>query len=214
VLAHDRFERREITAAHGRENLSVLLLRLVDAMHEDAAEEIAPDAVPSREHALRHFREHLQARQRADREMEARIHRGPLRVAPGRDRAVHVGDELRERVDLPGVCALGDEPRGDDFEPLEHCEHILNRFGRDRRHRRAGVRHGDDEALGLEHLDGFANGDGTDLEPPGEIVDHQPLAGAQIAAHDRVAQRLIGELLLGAVSPVTLDGYRHVRRFL
>ena len=51
----------------------------------------------------------------------------------------------------------------------------------------------------LQHLQRLAHRNGADVEPLREVVDHQPLAGPEVAAQDGAAQRPIDELLLGAV---------------
>jgi hypothetical protein len=106
----------------------MFLLRLLHAVHENAAEEIAAHAVPPREHAPGHLAEHRQPGQRADREMKPRVHGRPLRVAPGRDGSIHLRDEPLERLDLPRDGALGDDARRNHLEAFEDGEHVLDRF--------------------------------------------------------------------------------------
>ncbi|PYQ92222.1 MAG: hypothetical protein DMG02_02135 [Acidobacteria bacterium] len=96
MLPHGGFERRQITIAHRRQDGPVLLLRALHSVHEDAAEEVAPHAIPAREHPFGHLAKHRQARQRADGEMEPRVEGGPLGVAFRRNLAIHVGDERRQ----------------------------------------------------------------------------------------------------------------------
>ena len=96
--------------------------------------------------------------------------------------------------------ALGGGARGHDLEALHHREDLVDRLARDRAHGGADVGDVVDEALRLQELQGLAHRDGAHLELARELVDHEPPAGRELAAHDRVAQRAVDELLLRAVT--------------
>jgi hypothetical protein len=71
------------------------------------------------------------------------------------------------------------------------------------------MRHRHDEALGLQHVDGFPNRDDAHVEAARQIVDDEPLAGAELASHDGVPQGAVRELLFGTMRRVVLGPERH-----
>jgi hypothetical protein len=187
----------------------MLQLRLFRSMHQDTAKKIPANPIPVREHPLRHLLQHRQARQRRHGKVELPVHLGPLRGPLRRQGTVHAVDELCEPTQLLRIRPLSHQARSDDFQPLEHGEDVLNRLRRNRGNRRACVRDDDHEALGLEHLDRLADRNRADVQPPREIVDDHPLAGVQLAAHDRVPEGLVREFLFCAVPRVPSGGNGH-----
>ena len=148
-------------------------------MHQDAAEEIPADAVPAIQDLSHHLFEERHPGEAAEGEVEARVQVRPLVEPVRRHRAIHLLDDLAEQFHLIGVRARGRLPRRDDFQPFEHGKDFQDRVARDRRDRRADVRHVHDQTFRLEDLERLANGDRADLEPPGQVVDDEPLAGLQ-----------------------------------
>jgi hypothetical protein len=210
VLPHGRFERRQVHGAHRSDHQAMLELRLFRSMHQHATKKISANPIPVREHALGHVPQHRQARHRGNPEVELPVHVSPLRQPLRRQSAVHPVDKPRQRTQLLRIRALRHQARGDDFQTLEHGEDVLNGLPRNRGNRRAGMRHDHHEPFGLQHLDGLADGNRADVQLAREIVDDHPLAGRQIAAHDRVPQGLVREFLFRAVPRVPTGGDWHV----
>ena len=128
---------------------------------------------------------------------------------PGRDGLVHLSHELGEHIQFDRVAPLGNETGGDRAQAFEQREDVEDRLAGHRRDRGADVRDVGDEPFGLEQLQRLANRDDADLEPACEVIDHQPLAGSDLAAHDRRAQGLVDELLLGAWPRRRARWHRH-----
>ena len=87
---------------------------------------------------------------------------------------------------------------GHDLEALHDGEDLVHRLARDRADRGAHVGDVWHQPLRLEELQGLADRDRAHLELTRQLVDHEPLARLELAAHDRVAQRPVDELLLRA----------------
>jgi hypothetical protein len=70
----------------------------------------------------------------------------------------------------------------------------------------------DDESLGLKQAERLPNRDDADAQAFGKCSDIQPFAGLELASQNRIAQRLIDELLFRYVA--TLDRCRHLVKFV